>query len=1147
MSYLVNIASKNSKIYLFERLGDELHISEDDTFKQFYFEPSDTGKYTAYDGTKLRKIEVSNPYDVKKYRSQYSYSSDIHFTKNYMIHKLDKLEKSYYKYLFMDIELLAKDVPNVNTADQPVSCVSFFNNYNKEVKTFWLQDYQGNILQREKKLFDDMLSYIVQEKPDILLGWNFVNFDYTYIYNRYKVLYGNSKNLAEIISPINLSHSGNSEFNNIENPCGISIMDYMMMFKKVFMREPSYTLDAICQKYLKDESWGSSDFSKLTTDIRDKNVNDVLRLAELEDKFNLFEYFDEIRRLTKTEWEDLLMNSVIVENLLMQKAKIKGIVLPNKPQKSEDDEVKFEGAARDVTKTGASFDLGKFDLGSAYPNMMVNFCLDSSNIVDDGSGLELNGFQFQQDPDALIPSMVKDILILKDTLKAELKKVQPKSAEAEALKIKYNAIKGVVNCFSPDTDILTVNGPRSIKDVKVGDKVYNVNPKTLKVEIDTVIATQEEDYNGKMYHYTNGANLKVTEDHRFLVKYRNNTSAEFKTISELYKETDRHRYSVPTVSSCDIAKVSEEFFSFFDLLCKYDGDVYIIPSHENRYKLRSVYPKGFSKVFTVKETCGKIRKGWKRAKAKNLVESEILDLHKSGWDVRGRITPKTKMSKVFVNRKEWLKFLGWYISEGSHYKSKRKEYSNTVRGEAYSIGISQSLVHPAFRKEIELCLNALGCKVRIGKKGFSFSSEMIFLYLDEEVLKYSQNKKIPDFVFLESLENMRILFDSLYKGDGNQRDRRYNTSSKTLSEQVARLLLLFGTNKVRIREKSSNRYSKGKFYRVSWGITKRAISKKFITTEDYNGKVYCVTTTNGTVYAGRKGFFSLTGQSAFGAIGFPSFRLYDSIVASTITWLVRDVLRYTREEVKKLGYEAIYHDTDSVFLTCKDDISDKLNGYIQDWAKLKGKDSIDLKYEYEGYFSKIFIIALCRYIGYLETPKGTVIETKGAEAKRADSSQYVRIFQPKLIDKILDKETKESLIKWIREEKQRIKTLPIEEIAIPCKLPTKEYGGINKNGGKKGIPIFVRAINNTNSFKKLKAPVGEVIWWAYVVPKHQDVNGKDVDVLAFTMNDKEVIKNHSIDWDRMVERNIMSKVNTIFEANGWSTFELDCDNQFQLF
>lgn len=724
---LVNIHNDGRNVFLFERLGNELHITEDNSFYPFYYEPDPQGQYNSYDGKKLRKIIARHPAEINKNRSALSYSSDIHFRQNYLIHNVQDLEKTTVKYFFLDIEVYAQSVEDIKNYNGAISCVSIFNSENDMTETFWLKSYPGALEAQERALIDDVLSYFEQEKPDLWLSWN-VDFDYEYLYKRLSIL--GYQNFAELISPIHKLHSGS---NDVYYPAGISILDYMGMFKKVFMREPSYTLDAISQKYLAEESWGSSDFGKLTDDIMFKNINDVKRLQLLEKKFKLIEYFDEIRRLTKTQWEDLLHNSFIVENLLLIEAKKKNLVLPNRPQyseKSEEDDT-FEGASREASATGALFDIGKFDLTSAYPNMVVNFCLDATNIVEDDSGTDINGIKFQQDASALLPSMVRNILQLKDNLKVEVKKCKYGSEEYENTKIKYDAIKGVVN-------------------------------------------------------------------------------------------------------------------------------------------------------------------------------------------------------------------------------------------------------------------------------------------------------------------------------------------------------------------------------------------------------------------------------SAFGVMGFSSFRLYDNRIASSITFLVRDLLAYVRDRLNQKGFNVVYWDTDSTFIETKQDLSVELNEMVQDWAGTKyGKSGISLGFEYEGYFDKIFIVALCRYIGYLVTKKGTVQEIKGVEAKRASSSKYEGSFQLTLIDKILNKETRESIVKWVNDEKKRIKTLPIEEVAFPCKVSTKEYNKVSKTG-KKLIPVFVRALNNTNYIKKLDIPVGEVFWWTYVESRQKDVDGKEMDVFAFTRKDKSVINKQKIDWDELIRRNIQQKAMTIFDANKWSTLELADDGQLQL-
>lgn len=497
------------------------------------------------------------------------------------------------------------------------------------------------------------------------------------------------------------------------------------MFKKVFMREASYTLDYIAQKHLGEATIGEFDFNKLSPEIARKNKQDVDRMVKLESKYKLIDYFDEIRLLTKTMWEDLYFNSFIIEMLLFEEAKLKNVILPNVPNREsrdEDEETTFEGATRECIETGTLFGVGKFDLSSAYPNMIINFCLDPQNIVQakNEATIEIDGVFWEQSDGALLPDLVKKLITLKDNLKKERDKHPQDSEEFKKLSIKYDAIKAVVN-------------------------------------------------------------------------------------------------------------------------------------------------------------------------------------------------------------------------------------------------------------------------------------------------------------------------------------------------------------------------------------------------------------------------------SAFGVMGFQGFRVYNNNVASAIAFLVRDLLMYVKDNIEKQGFKVVYWDTDSVFCLTTDNISDSLNELVRRWAKEKyGKDDISIEFDYEGYFEKLFLLTKCRYYGLLKSKKGTKEEIKGMEMKRASSSKYEGTFQKELISKLLDKGTKEEILKWIRDEKKRIKTLPLEHIAFPCKLQNKKY---------KNLPIFIRAYNNSKELKgDFVVNKGEIFYYTYIKSNNPSKNA-----LAFTVQDKEMLKNERIDYDEIIRRNIDSKARNIFVAMKWDERELDGQFQSRIF
>jgi len=282
-------------------------------------------------------------------------------------------------------------------------------------------------------------------------------------------------------------------------------------------------------------------------------------------------------------------------------------------------------------------------------------------------------------------------------------------------------------------------------------------------------------------------------------------------------------------------------------------------------------------------------------------------------------------------------------------------------------------------------------------------------------------------------------------------------------------------------------------------------------------------------------------NSGFGGCGYSGFRLFDIRIAGTITFLVRNLLDYAMKAVELEGDKVIYYDTDSVFLKSKEQKLERLNQIVQQWAKEKyGKDKVTIEFDYEGDFKRLFIGSTCHYYGELLTKKGKIkTEIKGLEMKRAGSSKYESGFQKEFILKLLDKEPKEMLVKWLEKERERIKTLPLTDVAFPSKLRNDKTYKVDT--------IVTRAAANGKLLnKKFNPAFGELFYYAYVKPMGHN-NGKAINVVAFS-GDDVFITPSQIDWEEMTRRNIMSKAENIFDSMHWSKEDLRRDlNQSMLF
>jgi len=76
-------------------------------------------------------------------------------------------------------------------------------------------------------------------------------------------------------------------------------------------------------------------------------------------------------------------------------------------------------------------------------------------------------------------------------------------------------------CHSADTRVLTPSGLKNYKEMKVGDKVYSINPKTKDLELKKISKLFEYDYDGKLYEFKQGG-LMVTPNHKMFYKTSKN-------------------------------------------------------------------------------------------------------------------------------------------------------------------------------------------------------------------------------------------------------------------------------------------------------------------------------------------------------------------------------------------------------------------------------------------------------------------------------------------------------------------------------------------------------------------------------------------------------------------------------------------------
>ena len=193
---------------------------------------------------------------------------------------------------------------------------------------------------------------------------------------------------------------------------------------------------------------------------------------------------------------------------------------------------------------------------------------------------------------------------------------------------------------------------------------------------------------------------------------------------------------------------------------------------------------------------------------------------------------------------KWLKFLGWYISEG---------HVNLTKNMNYRITLTTYSRH----QEAIKVFKDMGYNPYCFKKDITVSNRQLYLYLKQ--FGKAKDKYIPREIKGSPKEKLKIILKSLINGDGNVQGRgyRYTTTSKKLADDVQEIALKCGF--------SANISNDG-FYRINIQKTKSVqcnIQKRRSEWVDYKGKVWCISVPNKTVLVRRNGKPFFSGNSKY--------------------------------------------------------------------------------------------------------------------------------------------------------------------------------------------------------------------------------------------------------------------------------------------
>ncbi|NOH81605.1 DNA polymerase II [Vibrio sp. RE86] len=225
-------------------------------------------------------------------------------------------------------------------------------------------------------------------------------------------------------------------------------------------------------------------------------------------------------------------------------------------------------------------------------------------------------------------------------------------------------------------------------------------------------------------------------------------------------------------------------------------------------------------------------------------------------------------------------------------------------------------------------------------------------------------------------------------------------------------------------------------------------------------------------------------NSFYGVLGSSGCRFFDTRLASSITMRGHEIMKQTKKLIEAKGYQVIYGDTDSTFVslngefnqTQADEIGLELVAYINEWwaNHLRQEYNLNsiLELEYETHYRKFLMPTIRgqetgskkRYAGLIGEGKQERIVFKGLESARTDWTPLAQEFQQQLYSMVFHDENPSD---YVRQFVERTKTGDFDDKLVYQKRLRRKLHEYQKN-----IPPQVRAARMADEInEKLGRPL----------------------------------------------------------------------------
>ncbi len=395
---LVDIQYLNRRsqvLYIFrDRNNKKVYHTEDDRFV-CYQTPEGVSAKKLMPYEELNQIVV-NYRDARNLDSEITYEGDLKITTKHAMdyYYLNKGEASRVEsnIMFCDIEVdtgKERTFPNQKEAKFPINMITTILNKEKityviDNKTEPIEQIDGvelKIFKTERQLMREYIKDFKNSDPDFMSGWNFINFDMDYIYNR--------------LNNIGIAQSSFSNFNEfyvdgsryICHLPGCVVLDQEFLYRMfTFTKMENYKLAFISAHELEGVTKiqlplpMNEMYWKMLNLTIEYNIRDAELLERIEDKLKHINLLNELRIICNAGFESGSSSFGQIDSLMVSFLKNrKGLASKNSDPHIKKE--KYPGAFVFEPTPGIYNNITDFDFASLYPSLMITYNIGVNSFV----------------------------------------------------------------------------------------------------------------------------------------------------------------------------------------------------------------------------------------------------------------------------------------------------------------------------------------------------------------------------------------------------------------------------------------------------------------------------------------------------------------------------------------------------------------------------------------------------------------------------------------------------------------------------------------------------------------------------------------------------------------------------------------------